>query len=76
MSIIIDKNGHLVQTSESPVDAECVVQRMRALIGILQKVEDHNCVHYHYENHLVLEMLREQLPTPEQAALYLKQSIE
>ena len=68
--IIIDDDGMLVQTSHTKVDAECVVQRMHALIGLLQNQDDNT--HFGYDHYLVLEMLREQLPTNEQAKEYLK----
>lgn len=66
----INENGKAVQESTNNVCSEDVVNRMHALIGLLQNQADDTM--FGYDSYLVLEMLREQLPTHEQAEQYLK----
>ena len=68
--IKINETGKAVQETINSVDCEDVVNRMHALIGLLQNQSEDTL--FNYDSYLVLEMLREQLPTHEQAEQYLK----
>lgn len=71
MAVKIDKNGKvIIETNIECYDGDEIVNRMEALIGVVQNSDKD--VILDQEKYFALEMLRDLLPTNEQIDQYLK----